>query len=236
MSNGKIKEWLNLWHRLLDDPSIQPFNEPRDLAGVLADFRRDPERLAKAFESLPHGEALLSRVKRCIGTERQHEGVYLVPDPVETSDDELRQLAVEALERGSRCCGIEVPNYPIHVVRRPMTSAESLKAALLVEELDDLYMTFPHDPGSPESEAMQFLSEILYTLASSFEVKGYCLTPLFSDDIRRIDPYEPQIELWSHGAHAVVRWANESDDPWVDIFVSSKTTRATVDGESNGNS
>ncbi len=54
MSKGKTDEWLKLWHQLLDDPSMQPFKEPRDMAGVLADFRHDPERLAKAFGPLPH--------------------------------------------------------------------------------------------------------------------------------------------------------------------------------------
>ena len=68
---------------------------------------------------------------------------------------------------------------------------------------------------------MQFLDETLYTLAASFEVRGYCLTPLCPDRIRRIDPYKPQIELWLRGALAAVRWEDGSHNLWVDVFVDS---------------
>ncbi len=221
MSNAPIKEWLELWHSLLNEPSIPPFKEPDDMAGVLADFRRDPECLAKAFKPLPHGEALLNRVKRCIDAESQHNGIYLVPDPLKATDDELKALVIDAIERGSQCCEINVPSYPINVVRRAITPSESVQAAPLVEELGDLYIEFAYDSRGLESEAMQFLSETLYTLAASFEVQGYCLTPLCPDEIRSIDPYAPQIELWLRGAHGVVRWKEDSDDLWVDIYVES---------------
>ncbi|WP_417387135.1 hypothetical protein [Gimesia sp.] len=219
MVESTIRAWLDLWHELLDDPAIPPFQDPEEMAGVLADFRRDPERLAKAFTPLPLGDELLDRVRLCIETERNHAGIYLVPDAVEATEEELRVLVAEAIERGCQCCGIEVPDYPIHIQRRAMTSEESLASAPLVEELGDLYISLACNARGPESKAMQFLRETLYTLAASFEVQGYCLTPLCPPEIRAIDPYQPQFELWRRRAQAVVRWREGSPDLWVDVFV-----------------
>jgi hypothetical protein len=221
MAETTIREWLDIWYGLLADPSIPPFNEPDDMAGVLVDLRRYPDRLARAFAPLPSANELLARVKLCIDAAQHHDGMYLLPDPLVTTDDELRALVSDAIVRGSQCCGTDAPTYPINIIRRAITIAESQQAAPIVEELGDLYIGFSYDSRGLESEAMQFLSETLYTLAASFEVQGYCLTPLCPDEIRRIDPYKPQIELWLRGAHAVVRWGDDSDNLWVDVFVES---------------
>lgn len=219
MVNETVRGWLDLWHGLLHQPSIPPFKEPDDMAGVLADFRRDPDRMAKAFAPLPRGDELLTRVQLCIDAEQNHDGLYLVPDPLDATDDELRALVNDALVRGSKSCGIDVPPYPINILRRPLSTAEFSQMAPLIEELGDLYNKFAYDLRGDESDAMQFLNETLYTLAASFEVRGYCLTPLCPVKIRRIDPYEPQIKLWRRGAHAVVRWGKGSEPYWVDVFV-----------------
>jgi hypothetical protein len=221
MAEATVREWLDLWHGLLGDPSTPPFNKPDDMAGVLADLRRYPDRLANAFTPLPCGDELLSRVQLCIDAEKHHDGIYLVPDALDTTDDELRALVADAILRGNQSCGIDPPTYPINIVRRSMTTSESRWAAPIVEELGDLYIGFAYDSRGLESEAMQFLRETLYTLAASFEVRGYCLTPLCPDHIRRIDPYKPQIDLWLRRAHAVVRWDDGSDNLWVDVFVDS---------------
>ena len=221
MAEESVREWLALWHRLLDEPDLPPFNEPDDMAGVLADLRRYPDRLASAFAPLPCGDELLARVTRCIDAAKQHDGIYLIPDPVDSTDDELRALVTESIARGCECCEIDPPSYPVHIKRRAITREESQQAAPLVEELGDLYIGFAFDGRGPESEAMHFLREALYTLAASFEVQGYCLTPLCPDEIRRLDPYQPQLELWLRGAQAVVRWDDNSDNYWIDVFVGS---------------
>jgi len=219
MAAATVREWLDLWHGLLGDPAIPPFNEPDDLAGVLADLRHYPDRLAKAFAPLPCGNELLSRVKFCIDAEKHDDGIYLVPGALDTTDDELRALVADAILRGSQSGGIVPPTYPINITRRAMTPCESGRAAPIAEELGDLYIEFAYDSRGLKSEAMQFLSETLYTLAASAEVRGYCLTPLCPDHIRRIDPYKPQIDLWLRRAQAVVRWDDGSDNLWVDVFV-----------------
>lgn len=237
MANGKMNEWLRLWHRLLDDPSIEPFKEPGDMAGVLADWRHDPERLAKAFEPLPHGDEILSRLKRCIGTEAKEDSAhraYLVPAAMEASDNELRQLVVDALDRGSRCCGIEVPEHPVHIILRRITGEDLRNADYLVEGLDDFVMCSSIVPDSPEDEAVRFLSETLYALASNDVVKWYCLTPVYPEEVREIDPYEPQFELWKRGADAVVRWADDSEDVWVDVFVNCENGSGINDDQPGG--
>ncbi len=221
MAEATVREWLDLWHGLLGDPSIPQFNKPDEMAGVLADLRRYPDRLANAFAPLPCGDELLSRVKLCIDAEMHHDGIYLVPDALDTTDDELRALVADSILRGSQSCRIDPPNYPINIIRRAMTPSESRRAAPIVAELGDLFIGFSYDSRGVENDAMQFLRETLYTLAASFEVQGYCLTPLCPDRIRRIDPYKPQIDLWLRGAHAVVRWEVGSDDLWVDVFVDS---------------
>ncbi len=221
MAEANVREWLDIWYELLADSSVPLFNEPADMAGVLADLRRYPDRLASAFAPLPCGNELLARVKLCIDAEQHYDGIYLVPDAVDATDDELRALVADAIVRGSQCCGIDAPKYPINIIRRAITTAESKRAAPIVEELGDLYIGFAFDSRGLECEAMQFLRAPLYTLAASFEVQGYCLTPLCPDKIRRIDPYKPQIDLWLRGAHAVVRWSDGSDNLWVDVFVES---------------
>lgn len=221
MNESTLREWLDLWHGLLSDPAIPPFNDPDDMAGVLADLRHHPDRLANAFAPLPCGDELLSRIKLCIDAEKQHYGIYLVPAALDTTDDELRALVVDAIGRGSKCFGIAPPTYPVNIIRRAMTPSESCRSAPLVEELGDLYIGYAFDSRGRASEAMQFLRETLYTLAASVEVQGYCLTPLCPDQIRKIDPYKPQIDLWFRGAHAVVRWADGSEDLWVDVLVKS---------------
>ncbi|MCM8529144.1 MAG: hypothetical protein NE327_21660 [Lentisphaeraceae bacterium] len=222
MNTSNINQWLELWHKLLNEPSIPPFENPDDMAGILADFRHNAEILSQAFKPLPSGEELLKRVKRCMDAESKAQGIYLVADSlISASDDELIELTKDALVRGHKCCDLEVPNYQINVIRRDITNEESMKAAPLIEELGDLYNEFSYDSRGIESGTMQFLSEALYTLAASFEVRGYCLTPLCPEEVQVIDPYEPQIELWLRGAHAVVRWKENSDDLWVDIFVES---------------
>ncbi len=221
MTEATVREWLDIWYGLLAETSIPPFKEPADMTGVLADLRRYPDRLAKAFAPLPCGNELLTRVKLCVDAAQHHDGMYLVPDALDTTDDELRALVADAIVRGSQCCGIDAPTYPINIIRRTITTTESQRAAVLVEELGDLYISFAYDSRGLASEAMQFLRETLYTLAASFEVQGYCLTPLCPDEIRRIDPYKPQIELWLRGAHAVVRWGDGCDNLWVDVFVAS---------------
>ena len=50
----------------------------------------------------------------------------------------------------------------------------------LVEALGDLDIGFAYDSRGIESEAMQFLSETLCTLAASFEVQGYCVSHPFA--------------------------------------------------------
>jgi hypothetical protein len=221
MAEATVRKWLDLWHQLLGNLSIPPFTEPDDMAGVLADLRRYPDRLDTAFAPLPCGDKLLSRVKLCIDAEKNHDGIYLVPDALDTTDDELRALVADAIVRGSQSCEIDPTTYPINIIRRAMTPSESSRAAPIVEELGDLYIGFAYDSRGLENEAMQFLRETLYTLAASFEVQGYCLTPLCPDRIRRIDPYKPQLDLWLRGAHAVVRWDDGSDKLWVDVFVDS---------------
>ncbi len=220
MAESSIQDWLDLWHRLLDQPTIPLFKSPDDMAGVLADLRRHPDRLAEAFAPLPCGDEVLARVKFCIESERHHEGMYLVPDVLQATDDELRALVNDALARGCQSCGIEVPAYPINIIRRAMTNEEIRWSGPILEELGDLYIKFAYDSRGLKSEAMQFLKEALYTLAASFEVKGYCLTPLCPDEIQRIDPYKPQVELWLRGALAVARW-DDSDRIWIDVFVDS---------------
>ena len=219
MQMEPIREWLDLWHKLLDDPSLPPFEDPDEMAGVLADLRRSPDRLAKAFAPLPQGNQLLTRVKLCVDAERNHDGIYLIPQKLEATDEQLRALVTEAITRGHQCCGDVAPEYAINIIRRSITVKEASQSAPLVEGLGDLFIQLAHASDSIECEAMQFLSEPLYTLAASFEVQGYCLTPLCPDEIRRIDPYEPQIALWLRGALAVVRWNDDSNDPWVDVFV-----------------
>ncbi len=219
MSKDPIREWLDLWHQLLDDPSIPPFQDPEELIGVLADLRRKPDHLAKAFAPVPRGNELLKRVKLCVDAEPNHEGVYLVPQAVEATDEQLRELVVDAIARGYRCCGDVAPEYAINILRRSMTNEEACRSAPLVEGLGVLFIKFRYESDSLECKAMQFLSEALYTLATSFEVQGYCLTPLCPDEIRRIDPYEPQLALWLRGAQAVVRWNDGGREAWVDVFV-----------------
>ena len=214
-----MREWLNLWYSFYEDPGFPPFTDPYDLAGVLADLRRDPRLLARAFDPLPHGDEVLGRVRRCVSAEHDHSGIYLVADPIEATDDEIRSLVTNALELGSQCCGLDIPKYTINVVRRVMSRSESYRSAPLVEELGDLYIEYAHDDRGPEGQAMQFLLETLYTLAASFEVQGYCLTPLCPAEVRRIDPYSPQIELWLRGVHPVLRWNDGCHEPWVDAFV-----------------
>lgn len=219
MSKEPIREWLDLWHKLLDEPSIPPFQDPDEMAGVLSDLRRSPDRLDMAFAPLPRGDELLTRVKLCIDAERNHDGIYLIPQKIEATDDQLRALVTEAIARGYQCCGDVAPVYAINIIRRSITVKEASQSAPLVEGLGDLFIKFAHASNSIECEAMQFLSEPLYTLAASFEVQGYCLTPLCPDEVRRIDPYEPQIALWLRGALAVVRWNDGGEDPWVDVYV-----------------
>jgi hypothetical protein len=219
MLTEPIRLWLDIWHQLLADPSIPPFQDPEDMVGVLADLRRNPDRLAKAFAPLPRGQELLTRVLLCVGAEQNHDGVYLIPKTVEATDEQLRALVTEAISRGCRSCGIVAPTYTINILRRSITNEESRQSAPLVEELGDLFNKFAYASNSIESEAMNFLSEALYTLAASFEVQGYCLTPLCPDEIRQIDPYEPQLALWLRGALAVVRWSDDLKDFWVDVFV-----------------
>lgn len=219
MQREPIREWLDLWHKLLAEPSIPPFQELEEMAGVLADLRRSPDRLAEAFAPLPRGDELLARLKLCIDAERNHDGIYLIPQKIEATDEQLGELVAEAIARGYQCCGDVAPEYAINILRRSITVKEASQSAPLVERLGDLFIKFAHASDSIECEAMQFLSEPLYTLAASFEVQGYCLTPLCPDEIRRIDPYEPQIALWLRGALAVVRWSDDSKDPWIDVFV-----------------
>lgn len=219
MSKESIREWLDLWHKLLGDPSIPPFEDPEEMAGVLADLRRSSDRLAQAFAPLPQGSEILARVKRCIDAEQNHDGIYLIPQTIEATDDQLRNMVTDAITRGCQCCGVEAPAYPINIFRRSITIQEASQSAPLVEELGDFFIKFAYASESLECHAMQFLGEALYTLAASFEVKGYCLTPLCPEEIRQIDPYEPQIALWLRGAQAVVRWSDGGEDPWVDVFV-----------------
>ncbi len=221
MSEEPTREWLDTWHALLSDPSVPAFQDPEDMAGVLADLRRTPDRLAQAFAPLPCGNEVLSRIMRCIDAEQNHDGAYLVPKKIEATDDELRALVIDAIARGHQCCGVVAPTYAINVLRRSITSAESCQSAPLVEALGDLFIKLASASDSLECEAMSFLREALFTLAGSFEVEGYCLTPLCPNEIRCIDPYEPQLELWLRGALAVVRWSVDSKEPWVDVFVSS---------------
>lgn len=221
MTQSSTRKWLNLWHCLLDDPAIPPFKKPDEMAGVLADLRCDRERLAKAFQPLPCGEEILTRLQFCIGAEPDHETFYLVPSPLESTDDELRSLVLDSIHRASQCCGTEPPSYPIHIYRRTMTAEEWQRTSPLSEDLGDLYCGIPHESNGREieNEAMLFLSETLYTLAASFEVQGYCLTPLCPAEIRRIDPYEPQVQLWRRGAHAVIPWKKGDDDCSVEVYV-----------------
>ncbi len=219
MSKDPTREWLDLWHELLDDPNIPPFQGPEDMVGVLADLRRSPERLAKAFALLPRGNELLTRVKQCVDAESNHEGAYLIPQTIAATDEQLCELVVDAIASGYRCCGVVAPEYTINILRRSMTNEETCQSAPLVEGLGDLFIQLEYASDSLECEAMQFLSEALYTLAASFEVQGYCLTPLCPDEIRRIDPYEPQLALWLRGAQALVRWNDDGGDTWVDVFV-----------------
>lgn len=48
MAEATVRKWLDIWYGLLAEPSIPPFNEPDDMAGVLADLRRYPDRLFQA--------------------------------------------------------------------------------------------------------------------------------------------------------------------------------------------
>jgi|GEM_PF-6121126 len=218
MTNASIRQWLDLWHSLLDDPSIAPFHDPDDMAGVLADLRKRPDKLAAAFKPLPHGEALLARVERCIKGEIQPVGSYLDPKSIAASDEELIALVKDALELGCKCCDIDVPQCSIHIIRRAMTTEESSSCAPLIEELGDQYIAYAHTPRGRDSDAMLFLGEALYTLAASNVVRDYCLTPLCPDEARQIDPYRPQVELWFRRAQAVCRWDSE-DREWIDVFV-----------------
>lgn len=211
-----MRPWLDLWHELLGDPTIPRFSEPDDMVGVLADLRRDPQRLKQAFAPLPRGQELLRRVRRCIDAEADHGGVYLVPMSQQTSDAELLGLTREALERGCACCKLDVPDYRIEIQRCELPPEARTSSAPLVEELGDLFIAEKYDRAGVEPAAMQFLSEALYTLAASFEVRGYVLTPLCSERIRTIEPYEPQIELWLKGARAVIRW--NDDETWVCVY------------------
>lgn len=130
---------------------------------------------------------------------------------------ELQALTREALERGCACCGLDVPDYRIEIERRSLPREAMASSAPLVEELGDLFIGEAHDRNGPESVAMQFLSEALYTLAASFEVQGYVLTQLCSDRVREIDPYAPQVELWRRGVKAVVQW-DDQGDTWVGVY------------------
>ncbi len=214
------RDWLDIWHKLLDDPAIPPFDAPDEMAGVLADLRHDPDRLLQAFAPLPRGDELLARVKICIGAQENQRGVYLIPKAKEATDSELRDLVLDAIARGCQCCRLSVPEYEINIHRRPITNAECCQSAALVEQLGDLYIKLSCDSNSLESEAMSFLRDPLYSLAASPEVQGYCLTPLCPEEIRRVDPYEPQVALWMRGARAVIRWSDDQAGIWVDIFVS----------------
>lgn len=212
-----MRQWLDHWHHLYDDPDLRSFRDPDDLAGVLADFRRDPDRLARAFAPLPAGPELLRRVRYCIDSESDSRGPYLVPDSRPASDTELTELAREALQRASQVCGNEPPNFRIVIHRREMTAQESQASAPLVEDLGGLYIELAYAGSGPEPTAMQFLNETLYTLAASFAVRGWCTTPLCPPHVQAADPWLPQLELWRRGALAVERWQGE--DSWIAVFV-----------------
>lgn len=202
-----LAEWLGHWHALLNDPDIPPFREVESLAGVLADLRHDPDRLARASEPFPRGDEVLQRVCRCVEAQKGSDTLYLVPDPLDATDDELRALVADALQRGCACCGIEQPSYRVDIERRPLEPAEANDTAPLVEELGDKYIELTFSASEPTRTAMYFLREGLYALAASFAVQGYCVTPLCPPFVQQLDPYEPQLALWRRRALAVVNWS-----------------------------
>lgn len=210
------RSWLDHWYQLLGDPSLPAFDGPDDMAGVLADLRRDPARLAEAFAPLPQADALLQRVRYCVAAESDHGGVYLVPDPVAATDAELVALTRDALSRGHHALGTPVPEPRIDVHRREMTSEEASTSAPLIEELGDFYIELAYGGTHPENLAMRFLGETLYTLAASFAVRGWVLTPLCPEAVQAHDPWRPMVELWRRGAQVALRW--NDDEEWVDIF------------------
>ena len=62
---------------------------------------------------------------------------------------------------------------------------------------------------------MHMLREALWTLAASFEVQNWCVTPLCPEEVRDLDPYAPQVELWLRGVSAGVKW-NDDGDTWIE--------------------
>lgn len=211
-----MRRWLDHWHHVLDAPGVPRFEEPNDMAGVLADLRRHPPALDEAFAPLPKGNDILQRIRHCVSSETDHSGMYLIPDAVSLEDDTLRELVLDSLGRGHGVLEEPVPDYRIDILRRAMRRDERATSAPMVEGLGDLLIDVAYAAAEPENVAMQFLWETLYTLAASFAVVGWCSTPLCPDEIRSVDPWRPQMELWRVGARAVVRW--DGDSQWIAVY------------------
>lgn len=217
MTSENIQNWLNHWHTLLGCDDIEPFTDPDQMAGVLNDLSGDAAILEEAFRPLPRAHELLERIRYCIGDQKQLS-LYLTSKPLQSKDEDLNNLVVEALNLGYECLGSEVPDYKINIIRRQMNNDEMSNSGPLIEELGDEFIEYAHGDRGVESEAMQFLWETLYMLAASYEVSQYCMTPLCPDYVKRIDPMRPLVELWLRSAIPVVRWNDEGEE-WVDVFV-----------------
>jgi hypothetical protein len=217
VDNTLLGAWLARWTVLAAPPGVV-FRTPDALAGVLNDVRHAPETLALLLSPLPQSADLLDRLAQVLAWERPGwDGAYVEPERVPATDEELVELAQDALDRARHFAEVEAEG-PVRVRRVELGPGDWAWAAPLTEAANDRFIHAESGLPSDRRTAVQLLREPAYRLTADFGVLNWILTPLHAAELRQLDPYRPQVELWRRGARATVTWGERFGEG-ITVFV-----------------
>jgi hypothetical protein len=202
-------ERLAYWKDVAGDTSPVPWvNQEDDLYGFFQRFRPDGRGVARVFQGVKMGDAVLARLLPFSqhtkeGAER--DAYFVVRKPQVTNRQELlelmtqylekvRQMAVAADVRGLRELVTLLGSIQIEIKQgeappHPVSPEPSF--ALIYDTLIDWFGSLEPVPSD-----VLLLEEAFYSMACEYPLAWYIMWPLYRESTAIQDPFAPYFQLW----------------------------------------
>jgi hypothetical protein len=204
-----LGETLSLWHRLAD--ATEPvWTEPEQLSGFLQALRYDEDRLELALLPLPHGEAVLARVRemfRVTASPPQTpsgDAYFVARHPTPLDEPLVLHVArshLQAVQAIATNAGVAVleqalvsPDVVIASGPAPASSDRHDTDSLIYDTVSDWIGTLEPDPPW-----IRELQEAFYGAACDYFIAWHLMWPWFARASDIGEPFASYFALWAHG-------------------------------------
>jgi hypothetical protein len=208
---------LQHWKALAGDESPSPW-EPHNAFGFFQVFRPTGAGVAAAFDGVPLGEEVASRLldiyRATASVGQRAEGIdayFIVRQPLPATPDELHHIAtshlasLRSIAQAAVCEElVSVLTAPLHIhVAAAHNSANDTSSDLGSMVYDTVGDWF--DSLVPSDDRVRSMREAFYSIACDYALARYLMWPWYRHATSVNEPFTAYYELWRRGGEIIFR-------------------------------